>query len=118
MFGLRRRVCRALCFKYRKPIGIHSRLHNAKVEAFKANYGHSNTVLCLVLVFFLGCANVFARVEDKEPVAVVELGGAAGWNLNESFTLSPTTAIEVTPIEKWLELEMGVTPAFGHHLTE
>jgi hypothetical protein len=30
----------------------------------------------------------------------------------------PTFAVEFTPIENWLELEMGATPTFGHHTTE
>ncbi|MBV8847691.1 MAG: hypothetical protein JO307_33170 [Bryobacterales bacterium] len=27
-------------------------------------------------------------------------------------------AVEVTPVEKWLELEAGVTPSFGRHTIE
>jgi hypothetical protein len=34
------------------------------------------------------------------------------------WTVSPTVAAEVTPIENWLELEFGVTPTFSHHSTE
>ena len=34
----------------------------------------------------------------------------------ESF--GPTFAVEVTPIENWLELEMGVTATFHHQSTE
>jgi hypothetical protein len=56
---------------------------------------------------------------EKEAAAILELGaeparslGGGGW------TLSPTVAAEVTPIENWLELEFGVTPAFSHHSTE
>ena len=56
---------------------------------------------------------------DKEPAAVVELGGAPGWNLKDGvLSFGPTVAIEVTPIEDWLELEMGLTATFGHHSTE
>jgi hypothetical protein len=29
------------------------------------------------------------------------------------FSFSPTVAIEVTPIENWLEIEAGVTPLFS-----
>jgi len=50
---------------------------------------------------------------------VVELGGAIGWSLNGSGpSFGPDVAVEVTPIEKWLELEAGVTPLFGRHSTE
>jgi hypothetical protein len=56
---------------------------------------------------------------DKEPFAVAELGGAASWNLsNGGLSFGLTAAIEITPIENWLELELGVTPAFGVNLKE
>jgi hypothetical protein len=57
--------------------------------------------------------------KDKEPVAVIELGGAVNWNLKDGGSSSgPTVAAEVTPIENWLELEAGVTPLFGSNSTE
>ena len=46
----------------------------------------------------------------EEEAAVVEIGAAPGRNLTDgrsSFGL--TVAVEVTPIEKWLELEAVVT---------
>jgi hypothetical protein len=56
---------------------------------------------------------------DKEPAAIVELGGAAGWNLTGGgSSFGPDLAVEVTPIENWLELEAGVTPLFRRHSTE
>ncbi|HUK32056.1 MAG TPA: hypothetical protein VLV89_13140, partial [Candidatus Acidoferrum sp.] len=56
---------------------------------------------------------------EKEPVAIVELGGAANWNFKGGgSSFGPTVAVEVTPIEKWLELEAGVTPLFTLHSTE
>jgi len=71
----------------------------------------------------LSSGNAFAQSvdqsADQEPAAVVELGAAPGWNLKDSGrSFGPTLAVEVTPIENWLELEMGVTAAFGHHSTE
>ena len=60
-----------------------------------------------------------AQSDDKEPVAVVELGGAANWSVTEGGSgFGPTVAVEVTPIENWLELELGVTPLFTRHSTE
>src|SRR5579859_4719465 len=74
----------------------------------------------LFIASLLLCAgNVFAQSAEKESVAVVELGAAAQRSLtagNSSF--GPTVAVEVTPIEKWLELEAGVTPLFRRHSTE
>jgi hypothetical protein len=56
---------------------------------------------------------------DKDPVAVLEIGGAPGWSLGDgAFSFGPTVAVEVTPVENWLELEMGTTAAFRRHSTE
>jgi hypothetical protein len=79
------------------------------------------TKFMLVASFFLCCANAFAQsVEvDKEPAAVLEIGAAASHSLTEGeSSAGPTVAVEVTPIENWLELEAGVTPLFSHHSTE
>jgi hypothetical protein len=68
---------------------------------------------------FLCCGKDFAQPAEKEPAAIAELGGAAGWSLNDSASsFGPTVAVEVTPIEKWLEIEAGVTPSFGRHSRE
>jgi hypothetical protein len=72
-----------------------------------------------MMLSFLCAGSAFAQAVDKEPVAVVEVGGATSWNLtNGGASLGPTVAVEVTPIENWLELEMGVTPGFRRHSTE
>jgi hypothetical protein len=55
----------------------------------------------------------------KESLAIIEVGAAPSWSLTGSgATVSPTVAVEVTPIEHWLELEIGTTPTFAHHSTE
>ncbi len=77
------------------------------------------TKFVLIASLFLCAGNLFAQSEEKEPVAVVELGGAAGWSLkNGAGGYGPTVAVEVTPIENWLELEAGVTPLFSRHSRE
>ena len=44
--------------------------------------------------------------DDKDPIAIVELGAAMSWNLTGgAATFAPNLAAEVTPIEHWLELE-------------
>jgi hypothetical protein len=74
-------------------------------------------LLALSLFFCPVC--VFAQSVEKEPVAVLDLGGAADWNLEDSGSgFGPTVAVEVTPIEEWLELEAGVTPVFAPNSTE
>jgi len=73
----------------------------------------------LIGCFFFCCGNSSAQADDKEPAAILELGGTPGLNVKDgTANFGPTIAVEITPIEKWLELEFGVTPAFGHHSTE
>jgi hypothetical protein len=60
-----------------------------------------------------------AQSADTEPAAIVELGGAAGWDLKGGGpSVGPDFAVEVTPIENWLELEAGTTPLFRRGSTE
>ena len=57
--------------------------------------------------------------EDKDPIAIVELGAATSWNLSGgAATFAPNLAVEVTPIENWLELEAGVSPFYTRKSTE
>ena len=68
---------------------------------------------------FIGPGTAFSQQIEKEPIAVVELGVAPGWNLKDGeSSIGPTVAVEVTPIENGLELEAGVTPTFADHSTE
>jgi len=73
----------------------------------------------LLASLFLSSANAFAQSVDEEPAAVVEFGGAASWNLKDGgSSFGPDVAVEVTPIENWLELEAGITPLFSRHSAE
>jgi hypothetical protein len=73
----------------------------------------------LIGSLFLYGAFASAQSVEKEPSAVVELGAAAERSITEGrSSVGPTVAVEVTPIEKWLELEAGVTPLFRRHSTE
>lgn len=60
--------------------------------------------LCLVLL--LWALNGAAAAEER--TAVLELGGAAEWDGPTSH-FGPNIAVEVTPIEEWLELELGLS---------
>lgn len=65
------------------------------------------------------CQSALPQPADSEPAAVVELGGAASRNLKTGESSGGADlAIEVTPVENWLELEAGTTPLFGRHSTE
>jgi hypothetical protein len=56
---------------------------------------------------------------DKDPAAIVELGGAGSWDLKGgASSFGVDIAAEITPIENWLEIEAGVTPLFRRHSTE
>jgi len=73
----------------------------------------------LMTFFFLCAGNAFAQSPEKEPAAIVELGGAASWAVKGGgSSFGPTVAVEFTPIEHWLEIEAGVTPLFGRQSRE
>jgi hypothetical protein len=74
----------------------------------------------VLLASLLICsANAFAQSFDKEPAAVLEIGAAPDHSLKgDGGSFGPTIAVEVTPIENWLELEAGVATLFARHSTE
>ena len=50
---------------------------------------------------------------------MLELGEATSRSLTDhQSSFGPALAIEVTPKERWLELEAGITPLFRRHSTE
>jgi len=76
--------------------------------------------LLFTSLFFLP-RNISAQPVDKEPepAAIVELGGAAGWDLKGGgSSFGGDLAVEFTPIERWLEIEGGTTPLFRRHSAE
>src|SRR5579862_2435275 len=50
------------------------------------------------------CGDPQKAAQDKDPIAIVELGAATSWNLSGAATFAPNLAAEVTPLENWLEL--------------
>jgi hypothetical protein len=67
------------------------------------------------LLLFAGAA----IAGDKEPFAVVEIGGAGEWGLNSSgSSFGPTAAVEFTPIKNWLVIETGVSTLFSRGQAE
>lgn len=64
-------------------------------------------------VILLSGSRAFGQTKEADHVAVLEIGGAADWGLTEGpSTVGGTVAVEVTPIERWLEVEAGIA-AFG-----
>ncbi len=99
----------------------HATVFRMMVQIVATLGGHpvNATKPLLIAALFLCAGNAFAQSVDKEPAAVLELGGAADWNVKDGgSSLGPNVAVEVTPIENWLEIEAGVTPLFTRHSTE
>lgn len=77
------------------------------------------TGLLLMVGLALSAGNAFAQSNEKEAAAILELGAATSWNVKGgAATFAPSLAVEVTPIEKWLELEAGTTPFYLRNRTE
>lgn len=80
--------------------------------------------MLLLAAIVLCSGTVFAQTgesqtAEKEPAAIVEIGAAPDWTVpGGGSSFGPTVAVEVTPIENWLELEAGVTSLFSPHSTE
>lgn len=79
-----------------------------------------NTIRSIFLALsLLYAGSAFAQSTDKESAAVLELGGSGAWSFKDSkSSFGPSPAVEVTPVEHWLELEAGVTPLFRRRATE
>jgi hypothetical protein len=56
--------------------------------------------------------------DDDDHVIVLELGAAGDWSRAEGAHPGGTVAFEVTPIEHWLELEIGFTAIYSEAGTE
>jgi hypothetical protein len=107
--------------RYRKRDRCQRRHPRGLEKALRIAGGTSVTKCALIGALLLCGTSAFAQSAEKEPkeIAVVELGAAADWSITSGgANVAPTAAVEVTPIEKWLELEAGVTPIFSRHSTE
>jgi len=72
------------------------------------------------LVSFVVLTSGTALAQERQPVAVFELGVAGEQSLTSgsSSSFGPTAAVEFTPIKNWLVIETGVTSLFSHGQTE
>ena len=81
-----------------------------------------NSVAALLVVGLVATpGRVFAqqRSDDDQRGAVLEIGAAGEWGLQDGKTsIGPSLAVEVTPIEHWLEIEAGITPLLSKGGTE
>ena len=60
----------------------------------------------------------FPQTVEKQPTAIIEVGGANSWNITGGSSSGVDVAVEFTPIEDWLEIEVGITPLFAAHSLE
>jgi hypothetical protein len=77
--------------------------------------GRMRYVLCLTAALSLFAGKALA--EEKEPSAIVEIGGAGEWDFPKG-SFGPTAAVEFTPIKDWLEIEAGVSTMFQSGQTD
>ena len=57
--------------------------------------------------------------EGDDPKVILEVGASSSWTTTGgATTFAPNLAAETTPIEKWLELEAGVSPFLTRNTTE
>jgi hypothetical protein len=59
-----------------------------------------------------------ALQDDGDHAVVLELGGVGSWSRAEGLHPGGSVAVEVTSIEHWLELEIGVSAVRGNAGTE
>lgn len=83
----------------------------AKYPCGFSKSAYTKMALMAALLMYMGYA--FGQAKEKEPAAIIEIGGAGEWAFKGGSSFGPTVAVEVTPIEHWLELEAGVTPLFS-----
>lgn len=80
--------------------------------------GMSSRQATLAALSLTALLAVPASAAEKEPDAIVEIGGSGDWNLSGAPSFGPTAAVEFTPIENWLEIEIGTGPMFGKGVRE
>ncbi len=98
-------------------MGFGSHLFLERIRDPEVVVGATRTLPLLAFLLVSGIG--VAQSVDKDPAAVIELGGAASWSLKDGgSSFGPAVAVEVTPVENWLELEAGATPLFRSGSTE
>jgi hypothetical protein len=76
----------------------------------------SQSLFCAAVLLLCSLAAAAQTADAKDAIAILELGAASSTSLSGGgSSFGPNVAVEVTPIENWLELEIGVTPLFRRH---
>jgi hypothetical protein len=75
-------------------------------------------ILTVAMTVGLAALADTAAAEDKEPTAIVAIGGAGEWGLPGPTSFGPSVSVEFTPIRNWLEIEIGAATMFRRGVTE
>ena len=75
-------------------------------------------IFIVTMVAAVAAVATTAAAEEKEPTAVVAIGGAGEWGLPGATSFGPSASVEFTPIKDWLEIEIGAATLFRRGVTE
>ena len=76
------------------------------------------SIFSIVMAAMVATSAGTAAAEDKEPTAIVAIGGTTEWGLPGATSFGPSVSVEFTPIRNWLEIEIGAATLFRRGVTE
>jgi hypothetical protein len=80
---------------------------------------HTPRVLVAVaLIVGITFEGTRAEEKEKEPSAIIEIGGSGSWSLSGDSSFGPTAGVEFEPIKNWLEIEVSAGPMFANGIRE
>jgi hypothetical protein len=89
--------------------------NNVKVRKTSSAFVISTRLLSVaVTVISLTAVPAIAEENEKEPLAMIELGGASDWSFNSGSGLGPLAGVEFEPIKNWLEIEADIGCLLGN----
>ena len=74
-------------------------------------------IFIVAVVTAVSALSAPALAEEKEPTAVVAIGGQGEWGLPGPTSFGPSVSVEFTPIKDWLEIEIGAASLFRRGAT-
>jgi hypothetical protein len=77
-----------------------------------------HALFSLAVAAAVAAAAAPAAAEDKEPTAILAIGGTTEWGLPGATSFGPSVSVEFTPIRDWLEIEIGGATLFRRGATE
>ena len=76
------------------------------------------SIFSIVMAAMVATSAGTAAAEEKEPTAIVAIGGTTEWGLPGATSFGPSVSVEFTPIRNWLEIEIGAATLFRRGVTE